>query len=360
MRIACLRGMSLLLLTMTACSTSPQPDVPRTPPRQDDPQVRQAIGKAVDFLVAHQERDGSWKGGNELNRYDMTATALSALALMASGDPAATTRKAVRKASAWIVNNIDGDWRVWDFAFAGIFLAETARTDPSDDVKSAMRSIARTLIFSRRHGGWGHQSREVFAYPSTMVSATNWAFCALLEMKNVGVEIDDEHLKIAAYYRKTQHTNGGLIYGYPTSHGGPEPGRTAMALYDLRQSGESDSDVYARGLPYVRRIRDDGKLIGMGGQMDYLQGALFSHALGDEDWEAYRSRYFPRILRALAEKRFWRLPSGNEKDHDPNFPSWTEFWTNQDWYLVGPYYTIALFTLALEVPDARLNLFRRE
>lgn len=310
------------------------------------------ISKVASFLAEQQEADGHWRGGHGLNHYEMTATALSGLALLAVGKDGDTTRKAVD----WIIKNIDGEWRSWDYAFAGIFLAQFSRRDSREDVKTTMRKIVRTLIAFRRHGGWGHQGKEIFAYTSTMVSATNWAFLALLEMKRAGIAIDAEALKIEPYYRLTLHANGGLIYGYPTSQGGAEPGRTALALYNLRRSGESESTVYAKGLPYVRKYIQDGRIAGMGGALDYLGCAMFSYALGGEDWASYRRACFDRVLLPLTNDGFYRYPDPEkDADHNVSVPSWTDFWTQQDWYMAGPYFTQSLFLLVVALPMNNLT-----
>lgn len=125
--------------------------------------------KALDWLVARQDADGSWNvsrwGGSP--KFQVALTALSALALLESGPQGDPRLDAATRACAWLASQQTPDGTFgpsfqgapYNHAMATMALLRAQRLAPDDQKKSSLdRAIAAITRRQLADGAWGYQS----------------------------------------------------------------------------------------------------------------------------------------------------------------------------------------------------------
>jgi hypothetical protein len=201
---------------------TPAPDRLAAPrPKQVEPPppeaLTSAIRRGVAFLVADQNKDGSWGTPHrtkELNIYApvpdahyafRTAdTALCVMALLEAGGDSDAVRNAVARGEAWLFDNLpalrrssaDALYNIWGHAYGIQALAAMHSRLPTDEPR---RQRIETLIrqqydyltrFQSIDGGWGYYDERIGAQRPTTDSTSfmNGAvLVALHAAKQIGV-----------------------------------------------------------------------------------------------------------------------------------------------------------------------------
>jgi hypothetical protein len=170
--------------------------------------VRAAIRNGVEFLKAHQGKDGSWEHlALSTGRYKGGLTALAMLALLESGvppdDPTVADGlrylRALQSEDTYVV------------ALQTMVLAHARPEQDQNQIKANVDWLRQTIKrdANGRFRGWG--------YPRGIEGADNsntqYAVLALREASQAGIGIDDGLWKeIQDYYIRTQLDNGGWAY----------------------------------------------------------------------------------------------------------------------------------------------------
>lgn len=257
-------------------SAKPGP-VENVPPEELDA----AIVKGVKFLLADQNKSGSWGSAEKTKGLNIYAPvpgahhafrgATTALCLTALVDVASRPQTkidgvdaAIDRGQAWLLETIAGlrratpeaIYNVWGHAFgieALVKLHDRAAADAplQDKIK---REIAHQIEFLARYetvnGGWGyydfdHRTQKPGGDPASFTTATG--LLALLDAKRIGVEVPQKLLDRgkAAIERMTR-PDFSYIYGeylkyapqHPVNQPGGSLGRTQVCFLAMRKLGD--------------------------------------------------------------------------------------------------------------------------
>jgi squalene-hopene/tetraprenyl-beta-curcumene cyclase len=180
-------------------------------------------GKAVKYLVDHQNKDGSWGPEGKPGLIGMTALAAKALHESGSAD----AKAAVEKATAFLVKQQQKDGAFTDPAAAGLATYQTAisilcfcsvdRAKYATEIESAKKWLTSSQFSeetkvakdSPHFGGWGYDHKG--EKPDADLSNAQWAIMAL---KEAGVTKDDPVMKRAIEFvsrcQNNTETNTGV------------------------------------------------------------------------------------------------------------------------------------------------------
>ena len=211
------------------------------------PDIDAAITRGVDFLVAHQNKNGSWGGPTRTKGLNIFApvpdghqafhTASSALALhglLESRDQRPATLKAIEKGEKWLLAtlpktrsiNPTATYNVWAHSYGLRALASLYRyhKDPqkrSEYKRQAAIQIAKLKRYEDVDGGWGYLDLdEITAKPSGLPTSFTTA-TALLAMHDasqiMGIKLPPVLVKRAIKGINMQRTPD-FSYTYSLSH----------------------------------------------------------------------------------------------------------------------------------------------
>lgn len=219
--VSCLSG--LLLLTGLRCQVAERPPAPPAPraavalrpvlaigtvaePRKAlaaaEPGTAAAIERALEWLLARQQRDGRWDcdalddgAGNAV--HDVACTGLALLALAREGPAARTDARhgAMLRGVHWLAlqqqekgllgARASHDF-VYDHATATLGLAAAAAATGSAEALDTLRAAVGYLESHRNpHMAWRYQPRD----GDNDTSVTAWATLACLAARELGVEV---------------------------------------------------------------------------------------------------------------------------------------------------------------------------
>jgi hypothetical protein len=186
------------------------------------PRLVSAVERGLACLAQRQQRDGSWIGdiGFKLNQEycvqeqrvpHVGVTALCGMAFLAGGhlpDRGEYGEVLDRAITFLIKQQNDNGFitahqsRMYDHAFATLFLAEIFGQTARGDVRAALQRAVDLIVNSQNyHGSWRY---EPFALESDM-SITVCQLMALRAARNVGIRVPKETIKRAVdYVKKSQ------------------------------------------------------------------------------------------------------------------------------------------------------------
>ncbi len=194
-------------------------------------------------------------------------------------------------------------------------------------------------------GAWGHGMMGGGFYPSTLVAASNWALLVLGLAARQGLEVEPDVIDEAlALYRKVQGKNGSLPYGGLPYRKGYEAGRTSGTVVALLALGSHQDPMFRRAAQYVRRNLVAVPNGHASPAMHVFMGALAAYALGNEDWQRYRSTVLARVLAS-------QKADGSFEDIQGISPDSLRLMGDD---LTNRAYITALYTAALAVPHSRV------
>lgn len=204
----------LAIVSVGADAPAPVPR-PKEPATVSPADLNAAIDRGVQFLVKHQNPDGSWgtaektKGLNIMadppgshNAFRAGVTALSLAALIETGGQSEEVVKAIDRGEAWLLENLPKLKRgttvelynVWGHGYGVLALAKMHGRKPNDAARKARIEEAlreqyeRLERFASVDGGWGYYDFEIGAKrpASSSTSFVNAAvLCALHEARGI-------------------------------------------------------------------------------------------------------------------------------------------------------------------------------
>lgn len=197
----------------SAAAPKPRPVDP--PPPQE---IDQAIQRGIRFLVAHQNRDGSW-GSARINRpgdiyapvpgahhaFRTAVTALCVAALIESGSGQAEAEAAIDRGEQWLLAHLpqlrratpDTLYNNWGHAYAIEALARMDQRRPEDRSRrdAILRHLRQQLEMLRRYecvdGGWCYYDFNAHTQRpsgSTIGFVTATVLTALYDAKQAGLD----------------------------------------------------------------------------------------------------------------------------------------------------------------------------
>jgi hypothetical protein len=250
----------------------PEPVEPTTRAVLDD-----SLRRGVDFLLADQNKDGSWgtaERTKELNIYApvpgahhafrsaVTALCVSSLMEVADARPAASA--AIDRGEAWLLANLPklrraepaAIYNVWGHAYAIQALVRLHKHRSGDTARQAelMNQIAQQIELLNRYevvnGGWGYydfsaHTQKPAGDPNSFTTAT--VLIAFHEAKAIGAEVPQKLIdRGLAAIRRQQKPDGSFIYGeslkyapqHPVNMPGGSLGRSQVCNLCLRMYGD--------------------------------------------------------------------------------------------------------------------------
>ena len=335
------------------------------PARADDPpltgtvtpRIREAADRGLAWLASHQNDNGSWSckiGYKLMENYlgkdgdHVGVTGLAGLALMGGGNLPNRGRygKETAKALEFVLSCVrpeDGyithqSSRMYEHAFALLFLAEVMGTTPREDVKRALKSSVNLLVRAQNpDGGWRYQPTPFDADLSVTVSTLQ----ALRAARNVGVAVPKPTIARAErYVRECANGDGSFKY----QMGSQQDTRTSFALtacgvVSMYSLGDYHSKEVQQGVEWLAGAR--GRRMEPGwGEFHYFYGHYYSvqafYLAGGAYWRNYWTRISEDILA-------------------PNHQQADGHWDDD----VGPAYATAMACIILQIPCEYLPIFQK-
>jgi len=217
--------------------------------------VRAAVQRALSFLAANQNVDGSWGSGN----YDKHAgiTGLAGMALLSNGS---TPREGpyalrLRRALRYVVSVADPKTglirspghdapAMYGHGFAVLFLAEAYGMSDNAALPQVLRKAVALIIDAQhRDGGWRYEPSPA---GNSDLSVTVCQLMALRAARNAGIAVPKGTIDAAIeYVKKSANPNGAFRYMIQL------PQNTTFALTAAGVTALYSAGVY--DLPELRR-----------------------------------------------------------------------------------------------------------
>ena len=332
-----------------------------------------AVERGLAWLAERQESNGCWIAdvGFKLNEgYSVTGpkkghlgvTALAGMAFLAGGHLPGRGRygAVVEKALDYVLSCVSEDGyifangsRMYDHAFATLFLAEICGMTHREDVQRSLQKAVDFIVRSQnKEGGWRY---EPYARESDM-SIVVCQVIALRAARNIGIRVPKTTVDLAARYvvdsAVTQEYQG---RGNP--YFGNEPGTfcyqrdrssrtsfplTAAGVTALNGLGIYSDELIKKGLNFLasEQNRFDDEERNRKGHYFFWYGHYYGvqamYTAGSPYWEPYFENLRTVLLRMQG-------PDGS--------------WPNSDG--PGPAFGTSVAVLILEIPYRFLPIFQR-
>lgn len=337
-----------------------------------DESLRSAANRGLEWLAAHQHKDGYWAElvGYKLNNgYETTddrplphvgVTALALMSFLAGGHLPDRGKygDVLHRGIDFVLQCAQDDGqitqngtRMYSHAFATLFLAEVYGMVERPDVKRVLQRSVDLIVDSQNaEGGWRYRP---FARESDM-SITVCQVLALRSARNVGIHVPLTTIKNAQNYvyrsavrsnDRTYRMRGGFgDDGGSFRYQNREPTRatfplTAAGITTLYAAGEYDSPIIRDALDFLDR-RLDSFTEENEGHYFYFYGHYYAvqayYITGDPKWTKYFRTIKASLLRQQRRDGSWRCHTGP-----------------------GDAFGTAVATLILQIPLQYLPIFQR-
>ena len=329
-------------------------ELPDTSPApKEDEKIKLAIQSGLDWLAANQNNNGSWtcKIGCKLNETyisneendNVAVTAIAGMSFLAQGSTPGRGKygKNVEKALNFVLSCVrteDGyitkyGSRMYEHAFATLFLAEIYGMSPKEELKLKLKKAAALIVQSQnKEGGWRYQPSPVDADISVTVTTLQ----ALRAARNVGISVPKDVIENAMKYVHLAATPSGSFRYQLTGDSRTSPALTAAGVVALMSAGEYDSKEVENGLRYLSLTIP----VPFNNQYPYhyFYGHYYIAQAMYQGGEKYWSRYRPIVHRDFLKAQ---KAEGNWADD------------------VGETYATAMATLILQITSEYLPIFQR-
>lgn len=362
-RSAVAAGAALGVLAVSAAAARAQeaaPNLAVTAPPAAAVTVAAAIESAVEFLVQHQNPDGSFGSytsgrtwevmaaiPGSLHAFKAASTALCWMGLHESPHQTEASREAARRALAWLVDNVrvrrpNGEemYNIWAFGFGLQALAEALRDGAPGAEPERIRAVCRQLVeaiavYQVPDGGFTYYDFLARAYrpsDSSMSFCTGTVLIALHAAREQGIAVPQALLDKAVVSIRTCRTKeGSYLYGpylkYVPRAGINQPKgsslrtQTCNLALHLFDGGVDQADL-AAGLQQlidqhrfavagVRRPIPHESWYQVSGYF-YLYGQMYAAMVLDRLPRETQQRFWPEVVRFTLK---CRQPDGSYWDY---------------------------------------------
>ncbi len=275
------------------------PDVRRVGVAELGPDADAAITRALNYLAARQNEDGSWG-----EKYRAAETSLALMAFMVKGHfPGRGTYGAkLDKGVAYLLRRGQegGGYfgtqqqGMYEHGLATLALSEVWGESDRDEVKDSLKKAVKVILGAQNHeGGWRYGATPQDAD----ISVTVMQIVALTSAKEAGIHVPDEVFNRAtAYVLACQHPLGGFAY-QPRQ----EPGfaRTAAGVLSLCMAGHRNSQAMQSGINWLVKQPDTK----FANSEYYFYGHYYAIQSMYQAGEAGYQAWYPKIRDALLPKQ---------------------------------------------------------
>lgn len=348
-------------LSSTGLAQDPAPNLAVTAPPAAAVTVEAAVRSAVEFLVGHQNPDGSfgsYTSGRDfevmasvpgsLHAFKAASTALCWLGLHGASVQTEASRQCQQKALAWLCDNVrvrrpNGMemYNIWAFGFGLQALAQALRTeapgaDPARLRARADELVAAIALYQVPDGGFTYYDFLAQSYrpsDSSMSFCTATVLIGLHEAKQAGIAVPQPMVDRAVRSIRTCRTkDGSYLYGpylkYVPRAGINQPKGSSLrtqacnlALYlwgggvdrdDLASGLQQLQDQHRFAIAGLRRPIPHESHYQVSGYF-YLYGQFYAASVLALLDEPARERYWPEVVQQTLKARqpdgsFWDYP----------------------------------------------------
>ncbi len=316
--------------------------------------IQRSVNRGLQWLAENQTSGGAWKSivGYKLNDEvkgkgpyrNVGVTSIAGLAFLSAGHSPGRGKygNVVEKAIQFIVSRADPDTgyisyrgtRMYEHAFATLFLAEVYGMTGRPKVRRTLREAVRTIRYAQNeNGGWRYQPRP----DEADVSVTVTVLQSLRAVNNAGITVEKSIINQAMeYIRKCYRKDGAFMYR-ASKMSRTSWALTAAGIVSLQSAGRYDSPMVQNASQWlINRMRHDRRT--RWGKYHYFYGHYYaSQALYQYEWDEFRS-YYNNLTPEI-------------RSHQKTDGRWTDD--------VSPTYATSMACLILQLPIRYLPIFQK-
>jgi hypothetical protein len=309
-------GIVLCALSVAAAPLASRGEDNLLPDPEQMQRVEASIDRALEYLVRHQNPDGSWVAWVGRNNA-INGAALLAFLGRGHVPGRGPYQPVVDRAVAFIVAtqtpqglylSPDSSKPMYEHGLATLAMIEAYGNIPTPEMRSSVQRAIDLIVKGQNPlGGWRYQP----ASQDADLSVTVMQVVALRAAQNARLRVPEETIqKARQYVRSCYHPSGG--FGYQPGDG-PGPARTAAGVLSMQLLGCFDDPTVKTGLDYLNKLPYDPGTYGYFYYGNYyaMQAAFQA---GGEYWE----RWHPRV-------RKWFLANQNADGSWPGVGSEASF-----------------------------------
>ena len=318
-------------------------------PAKLDGQTRVAVDKALVWLAARQDPDGSWSDAE--HRHNTAITSFAILAFLSDGHMPGrgrhgeTVLKGARFLAAsgkpengCLVGARGGNGRdMYCHGMATLALSQlwgTGGKDLDESIRPVLeRAVLLILQSQNKEGGWRYHP----APNDADISVTVMQVMALRAARNAGMHVPDHVLDKAITYINSCRDAKSGGYNYQPRQNAPEFARTAAGICVLHLCGRHSAEEIPQAVKYLETHFNSTHHFFYGHY--YASHAM--HQIGGKSWETWYSRLREKLLPAQAPDGSW--PKNGKLDHSAP----------------GPVYQTSIAVIALAVPQQFVPIYQR-
>lgn len=347
-------------------------------PSEITPPLVAAVDRALEYLAKHQEEDGSWLGnvGYKLNADyaiekeqvgHVGTTALACMAFLAGGNVPGRGRygDVIEKGLDWILAQVNeqgyitaGGTRMYDHAFATLFLAEIYGMTHRADIRAPLQKAVTLIVKSQnKEGGWRY---EPFS-PESDMSVTVCQVMGLRAARNIGIHVDRGAIDRAVNYVKRSAVHDVPARFRFQGFGGYEGDERGSFRYQAQDNSRSSFPLTAAGIATLHGAgiySDENIRYGV----DYLRREhdRFSYRYGDTEgghYFFYYGHYYAVQAMYIVGGEDWKIYFEKIREQLLRMQETDGSWPNR----IGPgrNFGTAVGALILEIPYRYLPIFQR-
>lgn len=316
--------------------------------------VDKAITRGLDYLLAAQQEDGSFKD----NRGKTTALpALAAMACMATGHVPGDAKygKIIDRSLDYVLSHGTeegyfgevGDGKMYAHAISTLLMTEVSgmvSKERQAQIDAALPKAIKIILDAQRikkdknhQGGWRYTPKS----GDSDTSCSGWNLMALRSARLNGAPVPGSAIKAAVDYMHKQHIPGEGCFGYQRNRQFVTTlsGAGILCLELCGKHEDPDSLAAAR---FLMRVYKSTEKDGMMQQeykyygMYYASQGLFQ--LGGENWKEFSTWMYDTFLPLQASDGSWRGKGGEDSKA----------------------YATSMIILAFAVPFRQLPVYQRD
>lgn len=306
----------------------------------DEP-TKKSIAKALEWLAAKQNGDGSWSESRYPKNTAITSYALLAFLSQGNIPGQGLYGPEVTKGTRFLLSTVRDDGylvgtsggNMYCHGMATLALAQLWGMTGDNEIKPVLTKAVNLIVKSQNaEGGWRYNPTPTGAD----ISVTIMQVMALRAAKNAGMNVPDQTMKDAIKYIESCYVKERGGFAYQPRSRSPGFARTAAGCCSLMLAGQYNAKQLPDAIKYLKEHMD--------GRTHYFYGHYYAchvmHQVGGKEWE----EYYAKMCKYLREKQ-------------SSDGSWSE--NALDSNHVGPIYQTAISVIVLSVPAHYLPIFQR-